>query len=563
MIRMSSVSPFGEVFRNSPYLLSEKFTESDAPTNCADYADSQSSHMQEKNEDCKPSQKRKQAPVHEEQSDSTDENDDSDSTVASACGKKKCRGKVIKLKDEKLDLQCEWQECDYRTSNLDHFVRHVSLHIPHLEVKVIENQEGVYACFWGPCGFKSADSSEIMRHVNFHSYHTKLKCIGSNILACSSLPVCTFGDAEKNMVPDLPHAFKCCWDTCEQTFNGSQTYFNHVETHIYCNRRGRKLEGGVHCRWRDCKSKSVYHSEYKLAEHIRSHTHEKLVGCPTCGGLFASRTKFCDHYKRQVSLELRGYQCLQCSKYYPSKNLLRDHMRNHVNYYKCSFCGKTCTRPSSLRVHIRYRHLNSKPFKCSTCEYRGKTHHDMKKHLNRHRSDLLYCCEEEGCGFLCRSAYGLRRHCDRCHLGREQPLYCCHICDSRFQRGSLLTRHLLAKHSICRPSGHCRFRYKCDEDGFFWLQTVHPETVEVTHKVMESQSGAIQPLYGSSHTMSGNENDPLTQEAGEDSMGHNSFPKMELDGSGNVECSGEMGTAELPVLPPAFVSVLHSGSEIE
>jgi hypothetical protein len=46
------------------------------------------------------------------------------------------------MKDEQLDLQCEWRDCDYVTCNLDQFVRHVSLHIPHLEVKVNEDQEG-------------------------------------------------------------------------------------------------------------------------------------------------------------------------------------------------------------------------------------------------------------------------------------------------------------------------------------------------------------------------------------------------------------------------------------
>jgi hypothetical protein len=88
--------------------------------------------------------------------------------------------------------------------------------------------------------------------------------------------------------------------------------------------------------------------------------------------------------------------------------------------------------------------------------------------------------------------------------------------------------------------------------------------MEVTHKVMESsQSGAIQSLSGSSHTVSSNENDPLTQEAGEGIMGLNSYPKMEQDGSGNVDCSEQIRTAELPVLPPACVVILQSGSEIE
>jgi hypothetical protein len=46
------------------------------------------------------------APLHEEQCDFTIATDVSDITVPSACGKKKkLRNRVIKLKDEQLDLQ--------------------------------------------------------------------------------------------------------------------------------------------------------------------------------------------------------------------------------------------------------------------------------------------------------------------------------------------------------------------------------------------------------------------------------------------------------------------------
>jgi hypothetical protein len=53
---------------------------------------------------------------------------------------------------------------------------------------------------------------------------------------------------------------------------------------------------------------------------------------------------------------VRGYQ-------YQSRMGAQRHL-------KCPFCGKTCSCPSNLSVHIRYRHLDSKPFKCSFCEYR-------------------------------------------------------------------------------------------------------------------------------------------------------------------------------------------------
>jgi DNA-directed RNA polymerase subunit RPC12/RpoP len=64
------------------------------------------------------------------------------------------------------------------------------------------------------------------------------------------------------------------------------------------------------------------------------------------------------------------FQCSQCRRHYPSKELLQNHMNEHVNHYKCPICGKTFPWPSSLNVHIRYRHLDNKPFKCTYCDYR-------------------------------------------------------------------------------------------------------------------------------------------------------------------------------------------------
>jgi hypothetical protein len=129
------MSLFDELFGTNSFPPSGEVSEADALTNRAESADSESSQMKDKEEDCMTSQKRKRC-------DSTDASDDSDSAFPSSCGNKKHRGKVIKLKDEHLDLQCEWRDCDYRTCNLDHFVRHVSLNIPHPEVKVNEDLEG-------------------------------------------------------------------------------------------------------------------------------------------------------------------------------------------------------------------------------------------------------------------------------------------------------------------------------------------------------------------------------------------------------------------------------------
>lgn len=66
---------------------------------------------------------------------------------------------------------------------------------------------------------------------------------------------------------------------------------------------------------------------------------------------------------------VRGYQCSHCGKCYPCKRLLADHISHHMNNYHCSFCDMTCPSPSGLTAHIRYKHLDFKPFKCHTCDY--------------------------------------------------------------------------------------------------------------------------------------------------------------------------------------------------
>ncbi|PNF26442.1 hypothetical protein B7P43_G16451 [Cryptotermes secundus] len=531
---MASISSFNDLFGTDPFLFGDEDPLANGLENSADYVDSQSSHMDVNNGVCSAPEEMKQSPVYEELCDFTVASDCSDSTLPPACVEKKHKGK-IKLKDEQLDLQCGWRDCDHRTSNLDQFVRHVSFHLPHLEVKLKNDQEGVYVCLWEQCGFECADSNEITRHVNFHSYHTKLKCIGSNILARSGLPICTLQVAGKKVVPDLPHAFECCWQTCEETFSSPQFYFNHVDMHVYCNPRGRKVKG-VPCQWRGCMSKSTYQSVYKLADHIRIHTKEKLVGCPVCGGLFANRTKFSYHCKHQVPLELQG----------PSGELVQKQIIKAQNRHKCPFCGQSFSCPSNLCVHIRYRHLDSRPFRCSFCVYRAKTHWDMKRHLNKHCPNPLYHCVEEQCNFSCRSAYGLRRHYEKHHLGCDQPQYCCHICDSLFRRGSLLTHHLYIKHSICQPSGQYRFRYKQDEDGLFRLLTVDTRPKKVTQN-------ASQPLCSK-------EDDPLKQKAG---GGEVIVSMIEYDDKETVVSSEDTETTKLYSLPPGSYKLLEALSFIE
>jgi hypothetical protein len=125
---------------NNPFYLFEEDTKANIQIDCMN---SQQCDMQEKAEHSRQSRKGQRAPVYEQQCDSRVVNNDSSSNVQAPGEGKKQKVKAIKFKDEPLDLQCEWQDCDYRTCNYDEFVQHVSLHIQQLQIKINENYEGI------------------------------------------------------------------------------------------------------------------------------------------------------------------------------------------------------------------------------------------------------------------------------------------------------------------------------------------------------------------------------------------------------------------------------------
>jgi hypothetical protein len=103
---------------------------------------------------------------------------------------------------------------------------------------------------------------------------------------------------------------------------------------------------------------------------------------------------------------------------------------------------------------------------------------------------------------------------------------------------------------------------------------VRYESLEVTREVMQSQSGAVQPLCGNRHynlhqvsgrsevefTVSEEEDDPDNQE---EEGGKIVISFTEVDKSGNVVCSKVMETDEVPVLPAGDVTLIQDGSQMK
>jgi DNA-directed RNA polymerase subunit RPC12/RpoP len=338
-------------------------------------------------------------------------------------------------------------------------------------------------CRWVECSYMASSVSDLNQHMCYHGYHTKLKSVGKNVEFRAKLPECT--QSEQFLIPVTPDGYHCEWQYCNERFETVYDFFEHVRIHVYHNPRGCK-EGVINCCWKGCTAGGKFTSQYKLAEHLRIHTKERIIACPTCGNLFSNKTKFCDHRKRQLPINLQSYLCSQCSKYFPSERLLRDHMRLHINQYKCSMCEMTCPKPSILAKHIRYRHLNEKPYKCGKCSYTCVSKHNLDFHLKKHNPDNQFKCSD--CGYECRSSFGLDRHYQKSHGKGWNNVYECHNCKKQFIRGGLLTKHLMKVHNYHWPSGHSRFRYKEDQDGIYRLQTVRYETLDVTEAIIKGNT---------------------------------------------------------------------------
>lgn len=391
--------------------------------------------------------------------------------------------RIVKFSQEVLELACEWESCTVVEKDMCIFLAHMNTHLNQIQ----ESRE--IQCMWKDCDLIIKNNFELQRHIMFHAFHTKIKCYGKNFLQRKGLPNCTFDSQNRNVVPELPERLTCYWKDCDEVFDSPEVFYRHVDIHADDHQKV-SYKSTLKCQWQDCKGS--FGGVNKLRDHLRSHTQEKLMACPVCGGMFASRTKFQDHIIRQATVnddddQNVGFECGYCYRKFASERLLRDHMRHHVSHYKCPYCAMTCPNPSSLHSHITYRHSTEKNYSCQYCEYRCKYESDLYKHLETHNNEPAFKCPVENCDYKTRSRACLNCHVNGKHQNGSTKLYKCHICDKAFSRGNYLTKHLMSSHHFHWPSGHCRFRYLRDDDGFFRLQMVRYESIELSEAVLQEE----------------------------------------------------------------------------
>lgn len=99
----------------------------------------------------------------------------------------------------------------------------------------------------------------------------------------------------------MPLNFQCAWEKCEYTTDNIELFYRHIrQTHVDVYADKFPAEG-ITCPWSNCEM--FINSKFRLGDHIRSHSVEKLVACPNCGTLFSAFSKFIAHCNRSCKIE--------------------------------------------------------------------------------------------------------------------------------------------------------------------------------------------------------------------------------------------------------------------
>ena len=197
------------------------------------------------------------------------------------------------LKDEELNLICDWDVCKQLFQSMDRFSEHVAQHFGQVDV----DDKGSITCMWGDCGFVTSDQNGMTRHIYYHAHHTKLKFHGAQYIEKCGLQGCRLDPKTRNAVPELTEPLICLWVDCKSEFLNVQEFFWHVHTHSSSNDGSEKT--AKKCLWGNCKK--AFKDKNKLKNHLKSHSQEKSVACPTCGAYFTDCRYPGDHCLRQLT----------------------------------------------------------------------------------------------------------------------------------------------------------------------------------------------------------------------------------------------------------------------
>ena len=143
-----------------------------------------------------------------------------------------------------------------------------------------------------------------------------------------------------------------------------------------------------------------------------SYVHRKIsLECESCGQKFTSPSAHRAHKSAHVP---RTNICTICDKAFPFKSGLRQHMIVHKKQkrHRCfaGNCNKTYKWASDLNCHVK-THVDRR-YQCPDCNYSSREEQLLKRHLKKHINVFKYKCMY--CTFKTKWPTPFKRHITRC-----------------------------------------------------------------------------------------------------------------------------------------------------
>ncbi|CAG2111171.1 unnamed protein product [Medioppia subpectinata] len=432
-----------------------------------------------------------------------------------------------------MELFCEWTDCHKVFNDLVLYLQHLrEVHTScdtnsdkdnqNNDINADEDHEEEtnreFSCRWIGCEENHFDNySQFCLHVSYHGFHQKLMSNGLSIMKTLGESIsCQMDSSARNVLPELPHVFVCGWKECFTDFVDSESFYRHVDTHAVeevaipsLSREELKRTKFAKCLWISCES--AFTSRTHLKEHLRSHTQEKLMACPSCGAMFCNRSKFVDHLYRQSSdngitksdsltihVSKSGDQSMTTltiqmpstedsvgvSSQTTSSSILIQNVNaenelmlidlgdpsalstvtainsmaaqkcnDQKKCYSCSQCSKQFMTRSLLSEHFR-THVTK--YKCPECQMTTNSPSALKHHITyKHNNERPFCCQF--CDIRLKSKSDLRRHID---THNEEPPYKCSLCNFQSRSVHTFYRHNKETHLAIKCQYVCNVCHK-------------------------------------------------------------------------------------------------------
>ena len=196
-------------------------------------------------------------------------------------------------------------------------------------------------------------------------------------------------------------------------------------------------------------------------------TEPKLINwnnfCYQCGKSFSKASDLKRHVKA-VHDGIKDHTCDLCGRSFAKKDQLNNHVKavhEKIKDHKCKHCDKSFSEAGTLRNHVKGVHDRIKNYKCDHCEKSFAIRSNLRQHIKAIHERI----KDHSCGICGRSfalSSHLKVHIKSVHEGSKD--HKCDTCEKSFSSIGQLNYHNKVVHEESKDH-KCHFCEKNFYDG--------------------------------------------------------------------------------------------------